>query len=152
MEKNVKEAKPVTVYITLPTVTDIALAGSGSIRSTAKFTGIDDLSIAVSGSGNISFDFESDDTEVALSGSGEIKLSGTTEDLEISISGSGDVFAKNLEAKDCRINISGSGDAQVQVNGDLETNIAGSGDVHYTGDASVKTRISGSGTVKKISL
>jgi Putative auto-transporter adhesin, head GIN domain len=148
--KKVKEAKPVTVYITLPTVEELDLSGSGSLRSTAKFTGINEIEIAVSGSGEITFDYEANETEVNLSGSGKINLSGASKMIEINISGSGDVFAEQLTATEGEINISGSGDARVKVNGELETSISGSGDVRYTGNASVRSSISGSGTVSKL--
>lgn len=148
--QNVKEAKPVTIYITLPTIEDVSLSGSGSIRSAGKFTGLDGLDIAVAGSGSIHLDFDAKETDLHLSGSGEIKLAGTTKTLDVAISGSGDVHAIDLKSSECDVHISGSGNAKVQVHGDLETHISGSGDVHYTGAASVTARISGSGTVNRM--
>jgi hypothetical protein len=149
-EKNVKEAKKVTVYMTVPSLEDVGLSGSGSIRSTGTFTGLSDLDVSVSGSGDINFAHDSKTTDVRISGSGNITLSGATQNLDIVISGSGHVMAKELKASDCDISISGSGNATVQVNGDLETSISGSGDVWYTGNANVSARISGSGEVMKI--
>jgi len=147
--KNVHDAKPVTIYITIPTITHVGLSGSGSIRSTGKFSGLEDVAIAVSGSGNIKLDLDARETGVKVSGSGEIELAGSTQSLEVAISGSGDVMTKELVASRCKVQISGSGDAAVYVNGDLETAISGSGDVTYKGDASVTARISGSGEVRK---
>lgn len=149
-DKNVKDAKPVIVYMTLPTIEDVVLSGSGSIRSTGKFSNLNDLEIAVSGSGDISLEIDAQETDLAISGSGGVKLSGSAKTLEIAISGSGDVNAADLVTSGCEISISGSGDAQVKVNGDLETAISGSGDVHYSGNASVKAKISGSGSVSKL--
>ncbi|HZV68805.1 MAG TPA: head GIN domain-containing protein [Saprospiraceae bacterium] len=149
-DKNVREAKGVTVYITLTNLEEVNLSGSGSIRSTGKFTGLKDLDIHVSGSGAITLDYDATSTDLSLSGSGEIDLNGTSKSLEVSISGSGDVNAKGLVTDDCSIHISGSGDASVQANKNLETHISGSGDVAYSGTASVTTRISGSGEVTRI--
>ncbi len=147
--KNVHNAKPVTVYITVPTLTHVGLSGSGSIKSTGKFSSLKDVDIALAGSGDISIDLEARDIGIRISGSGGIRLAGSTESLEVAISGSGDVMTKELVASHCKVQISGSGDAAVYVNGDLETAISGSGDVTYKGDASVTARISGSGEVRK---
>ena len=148
--KDVREAKKVTIYITMPMVRNLALSGSGSIRSTAAFTQLKDLDISVAGSGNVSFEYNGQHTELALSGSGDVQLSGKSASLEIAISGSGDVSAAELVTGSCEVAISGSGDATVHVNGDLRASIAGSGDVHYKGDASVKASIVGSGNVQKL--
>jgi hypothetical protein len=148
--KSVKDAKEVTVFIAIPTVKIVALTGSGRISSTGQFTGLNQLDVAVSGSGDIQFDATAKDMNLYLSGSGDIEMRGTTNTLEITISGSGDVSAASLKASKCQVHISGSGDADVHVNGDLETSISGSGDVHYKGEANVTARISGSGEVSKL--
>lgn len=148
--ESVKDAKPVKVYITVPRLDYIGLSGSGTITNTGKFAGLGDVDIAVSGSGDIAFNYDGVDSNVRVSGSGKIELSGSTKTLDVAISGSGDIMAKELVSAECEIHISGSGDAAVYVNGELETHISGSGDVRYRGDASVKARISGSGEVVKL--
>ena len=150
IDKNVKDAEPVKITITVPTLDEVGLCGSGSIMSTNRFTGLNELEVSISGSGHLQFSFEAKNTECNLSGSGKATLDGVTGELEINISGSGDVTAKDLEASDCEISISGSGDAAVNVNGDLKTAISGSGDVTYKGNASVNASISGSGNIKKM--
>ena len=148
--KSVRESKGVTVYITVPTVKRVALTGSGSITSKGRFSDLNKLDVALSGSGDIVFDAEASDMKLQISGSGDIEVMGTTNTLDVAISGSGDVTASSLKASKCRIQISGSGDAEVLVNGDLETSISGSGDVMYKGEANVTARISGSGEVSKM--
>ena len=148
--KNVHDAKDVTVYIALPGIEQIRLTGSGSIHSTGKFTGLNKVDIEVSGSGDVTFQYDAQSTNMQLSGSGTIEAAGTSNSLMIAISGSGDVKAQDLIADDCTIHISGSGDASVQANRKLESSISGSGDVSYSGTASVTTKISGSGEVSKI--
>jgi hypothetical protein len=150
-QKNVRDAKKVTVYITMETLEDAAVSGSGSITSTNRFEDLDDVELAVSGSGEIDLELSAEEIEVAISGSGDMELSGTGESLEIAISGSGDVDAGDLVVEDCEIAISGSGDATVHVNGSLEAAIAGSGDVRYRGNATkVQSSVSGSGDVESI--
>jgi hypothetical protein len=148
--KNVNNAKNVTVYITVPKLDFVGLSGSGSIHSSGRFTGLNQMDVSLSGSGEIKMDYDANATDLHISGSGDIELRGSSNSLEISISGSGDVSAEDLVTSKCDVHISGSGDASVHVNGDLESQISGSGDVHYRGDASVTARISGSGTVSKL--
>jgi hypothetical protein len=148
--KNVNNAKNVTVYITVPKVDFVGLSGSGSIHSSGRFTGLNQMDVSLSGSGEIKVDYDANATDLHISGSGDIELRGSSNSLEISISGSGDVSAEDLVTSKCGVHISGSGDASVYVNGDLESQISGSGDVHYRGNASVTARISGSGSVSKL--
>jgi hypothetical protein len=138
------------VNITLPGFEEVGLSGSGSIRSTGKFSGLNELNLRVSGSGNINLEYDAQSTDLSLSGSGELDLAGSSKSLEIAISGSGDVKAPELVTDDCQIHISGSGDAFVHADKNLETHISGSGDVVYSGTASITSRISGSGDVNKI--
>jgi hypothetical protein len=149
-EKNVREAKPVKVYITMSTLKEASVAGSGNISSTSKFTGLKDLDINVSGSGNVDLDIESQSTDAAVSGSGGVTIKGMTQALDVAISGSGNVHATQLKASSCEVSIAGSGDAEVHVNGDLKASISGSGAVHYSGDANVSAKVAGSGKVTKM--
>lgn len=149
-DKNVKNAKPVTIYITLPKFSDIAFSGSGSISTKGKFSGLGDLDIAMSGSGDIQLEVEADDIDLAMSGSGDVELSGSGKSLDVAISGSGNVDATSLPVSGCAVAISGSGDVKVHVNGDLEVAISGSGNVKYKGSANVESWTSGSGSVVKM--
>jgi hypothetical protein len=149
-DKNVKSAKPVTIYITLQKISDIAFSGSGSISTKGKFSGLNDLDIAMSGSGDIQLEVEADDIDLAMSGSGDVDLSGSGKSLDIAISGSGNVDATSLPVSGCAVAISGSGDVMVHVNGDLEVAISGSGNVKYKGNANVESWTSGSGRVVKM--
>jgi hypothetical protein len=148
--KNVKDAEPVTITITLPMLDEIDLSGSGTVTSTNKFAHLNELEIGIAGSGHLEFDFEAKSTELSLSGSGKAMLSGESKELEINISGSGNVTAKDLTTGACEVSISGSGNAAVNVNGDLKAAISGSGDVTYKGQANVDASISGSGSVTRM--
>jgi hypothetical protein len=146
--KNVKDVKNVTVYITLPAIETVALTGSGSVNTEGKFSGLNDLKLSLTGSGDINFETDARSVDAHVSGSGDIEVSGSAGALEVTISGSGDVTATSLAVNSCEIHISGSGDAEVDVNGDLEVYISGSGDVYYRGNASVTAKVTGSGEVK----
>ena len=127
---NLKRHDGIDVYITLPMIDELSVAGAGSIIGETDFTNVDDL-------------------EVSIAGSGDITLNGSGEDLEVSVAGSGDIDLAGFKVDDCEVSIAGSGDCEVNVSGSLEVNIAGSGDVKYKGDPDkVKSSIAGSGDVR----
>ncbi len=127
---NLKRHDGIDVYITVPMIDELSVAGAGSITGETDFKNVDDL-------------------EVSIAGSGEVTLSGSGEDLEISIAGSGDVELADFKVDDCEVSIAGSGDCEINVTGSLQVSIAGSGDVKYKGDPDkVKSSIAGSGDVR----
>lgn len=147
-DKSVRKHEGVNIYITVPTLTQANISGSGNVRSEGRFTGLGDFKTWVSGSGDIVMDIEADAISSGVSGSGDIKLSGTGNSLDISISGSGDVSAENLRVENCTVKISGSGDSSVHATGSLEVRVSGSGDVKYRGNPKVNAKMSGSGEVQ----
>ncbi len=148
---NVKNAKPVKVYITMPELTKAYVSGSGNLESTGKFTGLGHLETGVSGSGNVKLDVEAQSVGGGISGSGKVELKGSAGSMDMGISGSGDIHAKYFEVDKIDISISGSGSAYVFVNESLEASISGSGNIRYRGDAAkVKARVSGSGNVREM--
>jgi hypothetical protein len=148
--KNVRQAKDLTIYITMPKFDEVAVSGSGTVRGTGTFSGLEEVELALSGSGDVILNLEAEEIEGRISGSGDMRLTGTAGEVEIAISGSGDVDASALMAEACEVHVSGSGDVSVHCDGDLKVSISGSGDVRYGGKASVDARISGSGSVKKM--
>ena len=150
-DRNVRSHKGVKVYITMATLTEIGVSGSGNIVTESSFTGLDHVDAYVSGSGDIKADLQANAIEGGISGSGKIHLKGSAGSLDMKISGSGDIMAADLKVGDCELSISGSGDAQVWPTGSLEASISGSGDIRYKDDAAnVKARVSGSGDVRKM--
>lgn len=139
----------VTVYVTTPTITALAVSGSGTIKADdAIKTG--KLDLGVSGSGSIILSsVTADKISSALSGSGTIQAAGMAPVQEISVSGSGGVQASKLQSKTCSISISGSGGCRVQATELLEASIVGSGDVYVTGNPQVKSSVVGSGRVHR---
>jgi len=146
-DKNVRKHESIKIWVTVPVVDELAVSGSGSIISEGKFSNLGELSLAISGSGDIKFDADSKDLTVAISGSGNMALAGSTGAATMAISGSGNIEAFDLSARSCNVKISGSGDSSVNVSESLEVAIAGSGDVYYKGKPSVRSKISGSGEV-----
>ena len=134
------------IFITIPEIRELTIAGSGEIFGENVFL-VEDAELRISGSGNMDLAMEGDDFEVAITGSGNIKLEGLADELDIKITGSGDIAAFKLDALRARIEITGSGNAEVQVQDELDVKISGSGDVRYKGTPSLDINISGSGRV-----
>jgi hypothetical protein len=150
-DKMVRRADPVKIYLTMETLTEVSVSGSGSLVTTNSFSGLSDLNVSVSGSGDISLDVAARDIHAGVSGSGDIKLRGNAEKLNLTISGSGSVDAMDLATGECQVSISGSGNATIYVHDELEARVSGSGHVRYKGDvARIHSRVSGSGKVRSL--
>ncbi|MCB9286325.1 MAG: DUF2807 domain-containing protein [Lewinellaceae bacterium] len=121
----------VTVYVTMPNISGLAIGGSGSIIVKDEFNELGDLNLSIGGSG-------------------DIEIAGKAKNVKVSIAGSGDVKASGLSGNKCEVSIAGSGDAKVGEMKALEVSIAGSGDVGYKGEPKVSKSIVGSGGVKKM--
>jgi len=145
--ENVSNHKTIKIHITLNTLDKVSVGGSGAIEGTNHFPNIDELDVAVSGSGKIALDVEATEINTAVSGSGKIYLEGSTNKHRIAVSGSGGISAYDLESADCKITISGSGDCKVNVRNDLRATVSGSGDVYYKGNPNIRSKVSGSGDI-----
>lgn len=146
-DRPVRKHEGVKIWITMPTLTKAHISGSGNLIGESSFTGLEEVSVGISGSGDIDLELEAKAIESKISGSGNIELGGSSGSFSIKISGSGDVKAYDLNTGSCNVRISGSGDCQVDVSEQLEVSISGSGDVYYKGRPKVKAKVSGSGDV-----
>lgn len=120
------------VFIIMPELENLTIAGAGVIDVEGYFTG-KTLTSIISGSGDL------------FLGQG-IKYN----EMNAIISGSGNINAKNAEINNCLATISGSGDISVSVKSALNVIILGSGEVYYLGEPQLKTHITGSGSVNKL--
>lgn len=144
----VSSTKELTVFITVPQLTSIAIAGSGDIRTEGTFNTSNTMDVAVSGSGDLELKTEVSKLNVAVSGSGDVVLAGKATEENLSITGSGDISAYDVQAQAVNVNIVGSGDCQASASNELNVSIIGSGDVYYRGTpGKVKENILGSGEV-----
>lgn len=161
-------SRKVEINITIPHLHTAKLSGSGTIVTNSNFTsGNRDLEVAISGSGEMNLNIDSDNSAVDISGSGSVNLqTGTQDQMDIRISGSGDVRAQGMTTDqnitisgsgtvrsfDCPtrnavVNISSSGDAYVLASDNLSGSISGSGTIYYKGNPSTNVTITGSGDV-----
>ncbi|WP_199118394.1 head GIN domain-containing protein [Pedobacter sp. ASV28] len=122
----------IQVMITMPTIKDIALSGSGKVEIRGGFPLLPTLNVSVSGSGDVEMQSEAEADEVG-----------------IDLSGSGKVDLEKLLIKHAKVDISGSGNTRLQVQDRLKASISGSGKVYYRGNPIVQQDISGSGRIIK---
>lgn len=143
----VRDHDPIRIYVTVPTLTEVEVSGSGKVSSTSPWTGAS-FRVGVSGSGEANLAFaQVEALRSNVTGSGELKLSGAAPSHNVNISGSGRVSAYDLATQDSYVAISGSGRSYVRAARTLNADIAGSGSVYYRGSPTVSSRITGSGKV-----
>mgnify|MGYP000420898348 FL=1 len=105
--------------------------------------------LSISGSGDINIiDFMNDNLSINISGSGDIAGNGEVKSLKAQINGSGNIMLRNLISESTTITINGSGDAKIWASESISAVINGSGDIEYYGDPiNVKNKVNGSGNI-----
>ena len=106
--------------------------------------------VSLSGSGNINIlDFKNNNLSLNISGSGNITGNGEVETLVVKINGSGNLMSKEIKSTSATITINGSGDAEVFASDSISAKINGSGNIEYFGNPeNVDSIINGSGDIK----
>lgn len=141
------ERKPVTVYVTAPSIKAAEIGGSGDIRIDRVegngFAG------SIGGSGNIDIAaMKVGEARFEVAGSGGIRASGSAERARLSIAGSGDIDTSRLQARTASVEVVGSGDVRARATETADVSIAGSGDVELAGGAKCSVHKMGSGNVR----
>ncbi|MEM1000949.1 MAG: head GIN domain-containing protein [Bacteroidota bacterium] len=157
-------SEPITIEITLPTLTYAAIEGSGNLTGTNRFTDLNRVELAIEGSGDLTLNLEAIAADTRASGSGDLDLNLTANTLNFRNSGSGDqrftgsapefiysnagsgsCSAFGLAADNIAVANTGSGDCRVTANQNLNVNLGGSGDVYYRGRPAIELIDNGSG-------
>ena len=122
--------KAIAVQVPLNSLREIALSGSGSIRSEEQIK-TDQLIMKMSGSGKIIVGLTADDIEAVLLGS---------------------VKAKELKTEEGEFTVSESGRIETNVTEKIIAKVSGSGSIRYIGSPNLsrKTKVSGSGSIREI--
>jgi hypothetical protein len=134
------------VYVSAKALNAITNSGSGSMHVDGTLSG-ENVSVVLSGSGDMSTAVKAGNLNTVISGSGSIKLNGSSRDADVVISGSGEVEGRSLKTGSAQVTISGSGNVYFDAEKSISAHISGSGNVRYTGNASVNSTHSGSGRV-----
>jgi hypothetical protein len=138
------------IYVTAKSLSGLSNSGSGNLDLDGALTG-QNVSVILSGSGNIRAAVKASALETRISGSGGIHIKGNTESAEFRISGSGEINGTGLTTETLAATISGSGSISITANKTVSARITGSGSVSYSGNATIgETRYTGSGRVNKV--
>ncbi|MDD5570005.1 MAG: DUF2807 domain-containing protein [Bacteroidales bacterium] len=143
--KNIKNHNRMIIKVRSPQISGLHLSGSGKIEADTLKT--NELTVKISGSGNIDLGAKCGTINANISGSGEINISGTSDKTNFDISGSGNINSYFLSQNLCYASIDGSGSIYATVEKYISVNISGSGNFHYYGNPTVETHIKGSGKV-----
>lgn len=147
---NINSRNPIKVYVTMRSISDLKVTGSGNITCDKKFSSGTDMSFSITGSGNISTDINTPAVKADITGSGNLYIKGETRNADIQVTGSGNYDSPDLKAENATVQISGSGNANLFADVNLKASILGSGDIKYKGNAAVEKHIAGSGSVIKV--
>jgi len=146
---NMFNNEKIAVYITAKDINSIHLSGSGDVFFKEGIKS-NDLSVSLSGSGDITGKINAASFDCTLTGSGDIRLSGNAENAKVKLVGSGDFSGRDLKTANTYVEVVGSGDASVSAGASLNAKVAGSGDISYSGNPkSVSKSKSGSGDIHK---
>lgn len=145
--ENVWPSKPMNYTVTIDSMEEIVLAGSGDIIMSDQFTN-SNFSVVISGSGNVDCKVRVINLTATITGSGAIKASGSAVKENLIITGSGDIDTSAVTGKDGDIEITGSGNCKAALPGSVKVSIMGSGSAVLTlSPSSLTQSILGTGTV-----
>lgn len=144
------EGKKITAYVTAKELSNITMSGSGKIVVNGALKN-NEISINISGSGNIKVNSDSEKLNARMSGSGTLDITGDAKTANIAISGSAKFDGKGFNVEDLSAKISGSGAIYIHANENINAIISGSGNIRYSGNPQIEKTVLGSGTIKKMS-
>ncbi len=139
-----------TIHISAPSFENIRLSGAGKIQTENTLKG-KNLSILMSGANNLHFrDIEMEQLTLELSGVGNIDISGKATQASIDLSGTGNIDVLDLVIQNAHCNISGLGKLSCNVQNDLEAAVSGMGSIRYRGEPKfLRKSVSGIGKVRR---
>ncbi len=134
------------LYIT----SDNSLNPSKNTTLNMQLNHFDTLIISGSATGKIK-DLHQDDMTIKISGNGNLTSNGKVDKLDIGISGVGRLSFKELVSKDAKIKISGTGKGDLTVTEKIDATINGTGKIDVYGNPNtVQKRVNGVGKVNII--
>lgn len=148
--KRVNPTKPVKIMLVVKDLESVNLSSAGELSLEGIET--EALDLSVSGAGNLKLNdvVVMNDLSVNLSGAGNVTASGEADHFRLDISGFGNYNGKELHSMTADVNLSGAGSATVWVDDMLDATISGAGSVSYYGSPNVTKQISGVGGVNRL--
>jgi hypothetical protein len=141
------DRKPVTVYVTLPSLKGAEIGGSGDIQIDRVEGG--DFAASIGGSGDMQIGaMKVGQASFNIAGSGDISAKGSADSANLSIAGSGGIDASGLQTRTAKVSVVGSGDVRAHATESADVSVMGSGDVDLAGGAKCAIHKMGSGDVR----
>jgi Putative auto-transporter adhesin, head GIN domain len=141
------DRKPVTVYVSVPSLKGASIGGSGDIRIDKVEGG--DFTGSIGGSGDLQIGaLKVGRAGFSIAGSGDIRAAGSAESTDMSIAGSGGIDAGGLQAQTAKVSVMGSGSVSARASESADVSVMGSGDVEVVGGAKCAIHKMGSGDVR----
>lgn len=137
------------IYVSSPVYNDIDVSGACDIIGQGTITNPENLSMHISGAGDMQMDVNAPQISAEVSGSGSVNLKGETKSVDISLTGAANAHCFDLKSENTKIEISGAGNAQVYASVKLDAEVSGAGSVDYKGGGQVDEHVSGAGSVHK---
>ena len=141
------------VKVGTPELTQICLAGSGTVICKSDIVTEGDFALISSGSGDVDTKkIKCADFQASVAGSSNVSVL-EVESVEgsISLAGSGDLDIRRFKSENLTISLAGSGDVEignVDIENTLTASVAGSGDIDVSGKAhSANAKVVGSGDI-----
>ena len=147
-QNNWKNTGRIEVSISAPELNGFVYNGSGSLRTTDKFSG-DGMDVSLNGSGSMEVDLECRSLTVDQNGSGELTVTGSSDRVRVRKNGSGALTAPRLSANTVEVESNGSGNTRLHAANALSVEANGSGSVYYSGSPRLHVDINGSGRVRQ---
>jgi hypothetical protein len=137
----------VSIYISALSFERFDFSGFGKIVSENTLKG-SKLRVFQSGAHSVDLDLDYDELSVDMSGVGNMALRGKTQKADLEMSGTGNIDAYDLTVQNAECGVSGLGSISCFVENDLFAKVSGLGSVKYKGEPKhFKKSVSGLGKV-----
>lgn len=145
---NLDTDKEILADITVPSLSDLRIQGSGDAKVYGSVTG-DEFKLKISGAGNVWVEkVELDHLAATISGVGDVEVAGgSATSAEYTISGAGNMNSFAVNAADVVAKVSGTGQIDVFASKSLEAKVSGAGSIKYKGHPQLHSKTSGIGSV-----
>lgn len=119
-EQRVVLRKENTVYITMPALEEVTMAGAGKLE--INDFDVNDLHINLAGAIKAKANVDAETLEINMAGLSTLDLKGRGKKLEASLAGASQLKAAGYKVQDAKVDAVGASTARVNVSGFLESN------------------------------
>jgi hypothetical protein len=144
-----RNRKTVNVSITMPALEGVDFSGA-SKANVAKFNGVRNMDIEVSGASHVTMELSSPKATFDLSGASTLVLVGQGDVLNGEVSGASSFKGRDFSSKVVNIEASGASSASVVASSAVHADASGASSVRYSGSAKdIHSSTSGASSVKR---